>query len=96
MKILAIEKYISGASNEKFTDGLLKEEAIKAWEYYENGIFREIYFTKEENRAVIILECSTVTDAKALLEELPLVKSNLIEFEVYELTNYTGFIRLFG
>lgn len=95
MKILAIEKNIPGVKFEQFTPELLKLEAAKAWEYYESGIFRELYFTKEDNRAIIILECETSEIAKKYLKELPLMQSQLIDFDIYELTNYTGFKRLF-
>jgi hypothetical protein len=52
MKILAIEKDIPGVKDEQFTKKLLKKEAIKAWEYYESGVFSEMYFTKEDKKAV--------------------------------------------
>jgi hypothetical protein len=96
MKILAIEKDIPGVKLEQFTPEILKQEAAKAWEYYENGIFREIYYTKEDNRAIIVLECQTSDSARAYLKELPLMQSKLIDFDVYEITNYNGFKRLFG
>lgn len=95
MKIIAIEKNIPGIEKEKFTSELLKEEAKKVWEYYESGIFREMYFAKETHKAVIILECLTESDATGYLQELPLVKYKLIEFETYSLINYDGFKRLF-
>ncbi len=94
MKILAIEKDIPGVKDEQFTKNLLKKEAIKAWEYYESGVFREMYLTKEK-KAVIILECATAGSANSYLKKLPLVKSNLIDFDIYELSNYNGFNRLF-
>lgn len=95
MKIVAIERNIPGVEHEQFTSELLKEEAAKVWEYYKAGIFREMYFTQEMHKAVIILECSTESDAAAYLQELPLVKHKLIEFETYSLINYDGFQRLF-
>lgn len=95
MKILAIERNIPGVDDKKLTSELLKEEAKKAWEYYREGIIREMYFTQEMHKAVIILECSSEIDAIAYLEELPLVKHKLIGFETYPLINYDGFQRLF-
>lgn len=95
MKILAFEKDVAGVTDEQFTVELLREEAQKAWEYYENGIFREIYFTKNDNRAVIVLECETGRIARSYLQQLPLVINKLIDFEIYELRSYDGFKRLF-
>lgn len=92
---MAIEKIIPGVKIEQFTSALLKQEAAKAWEYYESGVFRELYFTKEDNRAVIVLECKTAETARKYLNGLPLMQSQLIDFDIYEMKNYTGFKRLF-
>jgi len=93
MKILAIEKEINSIKPEDY-DLILKEEAQKVFELYESGIIREIYFEKENNIAVIILECSNKIEAKEILNSLPLVKKGFVEFEVIELISYTGFSRL--
>lgn len=95
MKILAFEKDVFGVTDKQFTVDLLREEAKKAWEYYESDLFREMYFTKKDNRAVIIMECESEDSAYSLLQQLPLVKAKLIDFEIYELKNYDGFNRLF-
>jgi hypothetical protein len=44
----------------------------------------------------LILECAGVEEAKDLLNTLPLVKAELIEFNVIPLAPYSGFERLFG
>jgi len=95
MKILAIEKDVDGIESSAFTNSILKEEAVAAWNHYINGTFREMYFT-EANNAVIILECRNKAEAEAILNTLPLVKAGLIDFDIYELRNYDGFSRLFG
>jgi hypothetical protein len=91
MKLLAIEKEIPGNNNYR---PYLHDEALKAWQFYEEGIFREMYFT-ENNEAVIIMECENIDAAKDILNTLPLVKAGLIKFEVSALLPYTGFKRLF-
>ncbi len=92
MKILALEREINNFTTNDFKP-YLKAEAAKVLELYESGIIREIYFTKEHN-AVIILECQNEIDAENILNSLPLVKENLIKFEIIPLLPYNGFSRL--
>jgi hypothetical protein len=59
-------------------------------------VIRELYFRADRSAAVLILECATVDEAKAALATLPLVRNNLIAFEVIPLIAYAGFERLFS
>ncbi len=92
MKFLAIEIEKEGLSSNDFQPHL-KNESLKVLELYERGIIREIYFD-QEHCAVLILECNNLNDAKSILNELPLVSNGLIDFNVRELSPYTGFSRL--
>ena len=56
-------------------------------------VLREIYFTEDKN-AVLILECKDKEQAIKLLNSLPLVKNNMITFDVVALLPYTGMERL--
>ncbi len=94
MKIIAIEKEIEGVNEEQFQPHL-KDEAKRVWELVQEGIIREIYFTKDDNCAVIILECSDKDEADKILKTLPLVKNKLIAFDIKPLVPYNGFARLF-
>jgi hypothetical protein len=93
MKILAIEKEVPEVRDEDYAPHL-KSEAKRAWELYQGEIFREIYFT-DKHEAVLILECKNKTEAEKILASLPLVKNNLIKFDLYPLLPYPGFRRLF-
>jgi len=93
MKFLAIEIENEGTTKEDFKP-LLLSEAEKVWFFYQNDIIREIYFDDERFAAVIILECKDKEEALSVLGELPLVKTNLIHFEIYCLNPYTGFSRM--
>jgi muconolactone delta-isomerase len=95
MKILAIERELPGATAEAFRLHL-KAEARRAWELYQAGVFREMYFRADEAIAVLILECQDVDEAHAVLSTLPLVQAGLITFDVMPLIPYPGFARLFG
>jgi muconolactone delta-isomerase len=94
MKILTIEKEIAGVTREQFRP-FLKAEAARVWELYRSGVIREMYFDEERHRAVLMLECTDVKEAKEVLATLPLVKEGLIDFDVIPLVPYSGFARLF-
>ncbi len=95
MKILAIEKEMPGAAAEDFK-AHAKAEAARAWELYQTGVFREMYFRQDYPSAVLILECEDVEQAENVLNTLPLVKEGLITFDIIPLVPYPGFARLFA
>ena len=73
----------------------LKKEALRAWELYQQGIIREMYFRDDRSEAVLILECLNINEAQKILSTLPLVEEGLIQFELIPLRPYPGFSRLF-
>ena len=95
MKILAIEKESENTKLQDFKP-LLKAEAKRVWELYQQNIIREMYFRQDISRAVLILECENVEEAQKVLKTLPLVRENLIYFELIPLVPYPGFSRLFS
>jgi hypothetical protein len=94
MKILAIEKEIPGINPDDYLP-YLREEAGMVWEFQQNGLIREIYFS-EDHSAILILECKDKPEAGSILSRLPLVQKGLIAFELIELHPYNGFERLFS
>ncbi|MCP4536673.1 MAG: superoxide dismutase [Chloroflexi bacterium] len=95
MKILAIEKEIPGIAEDEFAPHL-DAEAARAWELYQEGVFREMYFRQDWPGAVLVLECADVKEATQVLNTLPLVQEGLIAFDVIPLVAYPGFSRLFA
>ena len=96
MKILAMEKEIPRVPAEKFTPRLKKAEAAKVWEFYQAGVFRELYFRQDRSDAILVLECADVAEANQVFNTLPLVKEGLITFDIIPLIPYPGFSRLFA
>lgn len=92
MKILTIETELKKL-NATTDSEILKAEARAVLELQQKEILREIYFD-ENHCAVLILECSSKTEAGKILSELPLVKNGFIQFDIKELNPYTGFSRL--
>jgi len=92
MKFLAIE---NENTNEHFifSGELLREEALKVYQLYLDGIIREIYFN-DDHCAVLMLECLSRQIAEDILSGLPLVQNGLIRFELTELKPYTGYERI--
>jgi len=94
MKIIAIEKELSNAKTIDFRKNA-KAEAKALWQLYLKGIVREVYFKKDENLAVLILEIKNKQSANRELNKLPFVNKRLIKFDLIPLKPYPGFQRLF-
>jgi hypothetical protein len=94
MKILALEKEVAGVPDDAFGPHL-KRESRRAWELYQSGVVRELYFRDDWPGAVLVLECDDLRAAEQALASLPLVSAGLIEFELIPLRPYPGFARLF-
>jgi hypothetical protein len=93
MKLLAIERENKGVSASDYQP-ILKSEAEKVWDLYQNDLIREIYYDKSRSSVILILECSDRDEAEKILLDLPLVKRGLIYFDIYVLGPYPGFSRL--
>lgn len=93
MKILAIEKEMPGIADSDYKPWL-ESEARKAWELYQEGYIRELYFT-DDHCAVLVLEVQDKAQAREIIEQLPLVQQKLIDFDLLTLNAYPGFARLF-
>lgn len=94
MRILAIERDLKSIPIES-KDGLLEEEALSVWKLQQKMIIREIYFHSHRSQAILILECENENEARLILQELPLVNLGYTDFDIYPLSAYTGYARLF-
>jgi hypothetical protein len=96
MKVLALEREVSGVTEDRFTEEILEAEARQAWNLYQAGVLRELYFSADTHEAVLVLECDSAEEARRQLAELPLMRAGLIDFRIVPLVAYPGFARLFG
>lgn len=74
----------------------LAAEAQAVWDLHTSGRLREIYFTTGRSEVVLLLDCASRQEAADALASLPLVRQQLIIFELKLLEPYTGYERLFG
>ena len=95
MRILAIERELPRPVHRNLRD-LLRAEATVIWDLQKTGIIRDLWLTKADRRAVILLECAGLAEARAHLATLPLVRAELIDFRRHELCTYDGLERLFA
>lgn len=95
MKLLALEVENPGCSPDSF-QAHLAEEARAVWDLYLSGVIREAHFRSDRHTAVLVLECIDEHHAREILSTLPLVRHNLIHFEIVPLSPYPGFARLFA
>jgi muconolactone delta-isomerase len=57
------------------TDAILESEARKAWELYQSGVLREMYFSADDHEALLVLESENADEARRALSELPLMRA---------------------
>lgn len=96
MQVLALERSVPGVMDDAFTPALLKAEAEHLWELHQTGVVRQAFFRTDRHEAVLLLEVADPEAAQGALDELPLVRTGLIAFEIVPLRAYPGFARLFG
>jgi muconolactone delta-isomerase len=94
MKILALEK-AGAAGIPANSAALLRAEAACVYALQQSGLLREIHFRADEPRAVLVLECASLNEARIALARLPLVRAKRIDFEFIPLRPYPGYARLF-
>ena len=88
-----ITTFDNGNVNWSIHSQLLKEEARHILDLYKKGTIRNIWFSENKD-ALLIVENETIEQAKGIINTFPLVKANLIKFNITCLLPYTGFERL--
>jgi hypothetical protein len=81
--------------NWKEKEQFLKQEAKVLWDLHKKGIVRSIWFTKKSREAILIIETEETIKAEDIINTFPLVKEELITYDIVELVAYDGYERLF-
>lgn len=95
MKLLCLDIPQPGATLEKYQPHLL-DEVRHGWQLYKNGIVRDIYFRQDRLGVAIIAECDSVEDARQALQEFPLAKVGLIDWDIIPLGPFVNWEALFA
>jgi muconolactone delta-isomerase len=96
VQVLALERSVPDVLDAAFTPALLRAEAESLWQLHQNGVVRQMFFRTDRPEAVLLLEVADPGAARRTLDDLPLVSSGLIDFEIVPLRAYPGLARLFG
>lgn len=94
MKVLALGRNTGPTDDPRWPE-IRVTEARRAWELYQAGVIREIYFRADSPNGVLMLEVADLAEARAAIDSLPLVAAGLIDFDLVALRPYPGFARLF-
>lgn len=81
MKIIAIDRFKPGVTLETVTP-YLKEEVSNVWRLWKAGIVRENYARSDQPGVVIVFECDSVKTAQRYIDDFPLSKAGLLEWQV--------------
>lgn len=75
---------------------LVEEEEGLAWRFYREGFVREFFMTDRAGTVVVIAEAASDAEVRRRFAELPMVKAEVIEYEVLELRPFTNWETLFS
>ncbi len=85
MKIIAYDRFKPGVTMETVTP-YLQEEVSNVWRLWKAGIVRENYARADEPGVVIVFECDDVATARRYVDDFPLSKAGLLEWEFIAVT----------
>lgn len=80
MKVIAYDRFKPGVTLDALRP-YLQEEVANVWRLWKAGIVRENYARADVSGVVIMFECSGVDEAKRYVDDFPLTKAGLIEWE---------------
>ena len=80
MKIIAFDKFKPGVTLDTLRP-YLKDEVANVWRLWKAGVVRENYARADVPGVVIVFECASIDEAKRYVEDFPLSKAALIEWD---------------
>ena len=84
MKIIAFDRFKPGVTLETVKP-FLREEVANVWRLWKAGIVRENYARADEPGVVIVFECDSVATARRHIDDFPLSKAGLLEWQLIAL-----------
>ena len=80
MKIIAYDRFKPGVTLDTVRP-YLRDEVSNVWRLWKAGIVRENYARADEPGVVIVFECDSVETARRYVDDFPLSKAGLLEWE---------------
>jgi len=80
VKIIAYDRFKPGVTMETIQP-YIKEEVANVWRLWKAGIVRENYARADVNGVVIVFECRDLAEARRYVEDFPLSKAGLLEWD---------------
>jgi len=80
MKIIAYDRFKPGVTLDTVKP-YLNEEVSNVWRLWKAGIVRENYARADEPGVVIVFECADVETARRYVDDFPLSKAGLLEWD---------------
>ena len=80
VKIIAYDCFKAGITLDDLKP-YLRDEVANVWRLWKAGVVRENYARADVGGVVIVFECADVAAAKCYIEDFPLTKAGLIEWQ---------------
>jgi hypothetical protein len=80
VKIIAYDRFRPGVTMETIQP-YIQEEVANVWRLWKAGIVRENYARADVNGVVIVFECRDLAEARRYVEDFPLSKAGLLEWD---------------
>ena len=85
MKIIAYDRFRPGVGM-KTIEPYIKDEVANDWRLWKAGIVRENYARADQNGVVIVFECADVVQAKRYVDDFPLSRAGLLQWDYIPVT----------
>jgi len=80
VKIIAYDNFKPGVTLDDLRP-YLREEVSNVWRLWKAGVVRENYARADVGGVVIVFECRDLAEAKRYVDDFPLSKAGLIEWQ---------------
>lgn len=80
MKIIAYDNFKPGITLNDLRP-YLRDEVSNVWRLWKAGIVRENYARADVGGVVIVFECTSIDEVRRYIDDFPLTKAGLIEWQ---------------
>lgn len=95
MQFLMIARLVKGTPIEQALPHV-KAEALKSWEHYADGSVRQMHYIADMSGVVFLWEAPDIAAVNKAIDEFPMKRAGVLNFEVLSLKPYTAIGELFA